>query len=119
MSIFFNLDFKSKKKIVYILNTIFGINSFFSKQICKSLGYDSNTKFCEIKKKDLNKLNSLVTRKYKVLIDTELKKEIYDNIQKMKNIRCYKGVRYTYNLPVNGQRTHTNAKTRRWRQKIK
>lgn len=93
--------------------------SFFSKQICKSLGYDNNIKCSQVKEKDFNKLNSIITRKYKFLIDTELKKEIYDNIQKMKNIRCYKGIRHTYNLPVNGQRTHTNAKTRRWRQKIK
>jgi len=43
----------------------------------------------------------------------DLKKNVYDNIQLLKNIKSYKGVRHTYKLPVNGQRTHTNAKTQR------
>jgi small subunit ribosomal protein S13 len=49
---------------------------------------------------------------YKFITGADLKKRTYDKIQKMKNIKSYKGVRHSYNMPVNGQRTHTNAKTR-------
>ncbi len=114
MSIILNLNLKSKKKLIYLLKSVYGIGLLFSKEICKSLGYDYNIRFSALKKKDINKLNSLVTIKYKYIIDTELKKNIHDNIIKMKEIKTYKGIRHQYNLPVNGQRTHTNAKTRRW-----
>lgn len=112
MSIILNFNLKSKKKLIYLLRTVYGIGLLFSKEICTSLGYDSNIRLSEVKQKDVNKINSIITKKYKYIVDTELKKVTHDNIQKMKNIRCYKGVRHVYNLPVNGQRTHTNAKTR-------
>jgi small subunit ribosomal protein S13 len=113
MSIILSLNLKSKKKLIYLLKDIYGLGLLFSKQICKSLGYDYNIRFHNLKKKDINKLNSIITMKYKYILDSELKKSIYDNIQSIIHIRSYKGVRHTYNLPVNGQRTHTNAKTRK------
>lgn len=113
MSILYNLNTKSNKQMTYVLRTVFGIGLFYSKKICQSLGYDYTVKMNELMEKDLNKFNSLITIKYKLMIDTELKKNIYDNIQTLKMIKSYKGIRHTYNLPVNGQRTHTNAKTRR------
>jgi small subunit ribosomal protein S13 len=112
MSVILSLNLKSKKKLIYLLKDIYGLGLLFSKQICKTLGYDYNVRFNNLKVKDINKLNSIITMKYKYILDSELKKFIYDNIQTMRNIRCYKGVRHTYNLPVNGQRTHTKAKTR-------
>lgn len=112
MSGILKLNTGIKKKLIYLLRNLYGLGLLLSKQICKSLGYDYNILFSELKKKDINKINSIITRKYKFIIDTELKKQIYDNVQNMKNIRCYKGVRHMYNLPVNGQRTHTNSKTR-------
>lgn len=115
MSILLNLDLKKNKKLIYLLNNIYGLGLLFSKNICKSLGYDFNIKINELNNKDLNKLNALITIKYKFVIDAELKKEKYDNIEVLKTIKCYKGIRHFYNLPVNGQRTHTNAKTRGWR----
>lgn len=112
MSVLLNLNFKSTRKLVFLLTKVYGLGYLFSKEICKSLGYDYNVKANELKEKDINKLNSIITIKYKFVVDTELKKEKYDNIQVLKDIRSYKGVRHIYNLPVNGQRTHTNAKTR-------
>ena len=112
MSIILNLNLKSEKKLIYLLKNVYGIGLLFSQQICKSLGYDYNIRLKALKNKDINKLNSIVTIKYKYIIDTELKKNTHDNIKKMKDIKCYKGVRHFYNLPVNGQRTHTNGKTR-------
>ena len=115
MSNLLNLNTTSNKKLIYFLTKIYGIGLLYSKQICASLGYDINIKMNQLTDKDLNKIHALITVKYKFSIDTEKKKNTYDNVQHMKNIKCYKGVRHSYNLPVNGQKTHTNAKTRGWR----
>lgn len=115
MSLLLNLDKNSNKKIIYFLKNIYGIGLLASRKICANLGYDINTKMKDITNDDINKIHALITVKYKFSIDTEKKKNTYDNIQHMKNIKCYKGVRHSYNLPVNGQKTHNNAKTRGWR----
>lgn len=115
MVVLLNLDLKNNKKLIFLLKDIYGIGYLFAKNICKSLGYDFNTRMNQLTEADLNKINSLITIKYKYVIDTELKKQKYDNIQEMKDMKSYRGIRHSYGLPVNGQRTHTNAKTRGWR----
>ena len=114
---FLLLDFQKykTKKLIFFLTGIYGINLSLARRICVSLGYDQNIKINNLKSEDLNRINTLITVKHKLMIDSDLKKQKYDNIQIMKDIKCYKGVRHSYNLPVNGQRTHTNAKTRGWR----
>jgi small subunit ribosomal protein S13 len=115
MSILLTLNTNDNVKLIYSLRNIYGIGLLSAKKICSSLGFDVNTKMTDLKEEDLNKINALINVKYKFSTDSEKKKNTYDNIQHMKNIKCYKGVRHSYNLPVNGQRTHTNAKTRGWR----
>lgn len=107
-----NINVKSKKKLIPFLKKIYGIGSLHALQLCKTLGYDVNITINNLREEDIKKINSLIAIKYKYPIDTELKKRKYDNVQIMKNIKCYKGVRHLYNLPVNGQKTHNNAKTR-------
>jgi len=113
MSLLLQLDLKKNKKLIFLLKKIYGLGLLRSKKICVSLGYTFDTKINELKEKDLNKLTSIITLKYKYIIDTELRKKIYDNIKYMKVIKSYRGIRHTYNRPVNGQRTRTNAKTQR------
>lgn len=115
MSTFIDFNNKTNKKLIYALRDVYGLGLSTSQRVCKSLGYDINTKLMDFRSEDLNKLTAIVSVQYKFIIGAELKKQTYDKIQQMKNIRCYKGVRHSYNLPVNGQRTHTNAKTRGWR----
>jgi small subunit ribosomal protein S13 len=112
MSTFIDFNNKTNKKLIYALRDVYGLGLSTSQRVCKSLGYDINTKLMDFRSEDLNKLTAIVSVQYKFIIGAELKKQTYDKIQQMKNIRCYKGVRHSYNLPVNGQRTHTNAKTR-------
>lgn len=112
MSILLNLNTNSNKKLIYVLCSVYGIGLSSAKKLCLSLGYDQNIKMLELKDNDINKLNALITVKYKFSTDTERKKYIYDRIRQMTNMKSYKGIRHSYNLPVNGQRTHTNAKTR-------
>ena len=112
MSLLLNLNTNSTKKLIYTLCDIYGIGLSSAIKLCSSLGYDKNIKMKELKFKDINKINALITIKYKFSTDTESKKYIYDRIKQMITIKSYKGIRHSYNLPVNGQRTHTNAKTR-------
>lgn len=103
------------KKLIYALKSIYGINLSLAKKVCKVLGYDINIKVSECRDQDLVKISSIINLYLKFLFSDELKKNIYDNIQKMKIIKSYKGIRHSYSLPVNGQRTRTNARTRKWR----
>jgi len=115
MSIFHNLTINPNEPLLYFMKKIYGININLSKKICASLGYDYTLKMSSLKQKDIDKINTLISLKYKFPISSDLKKKKYDDIQTMKDIKCYKGVRHVYNMPVNGQKTHNNAKTRGWR----
>jgi small subunit ribosomal protein S13 len=86
-----------------------------AKLICKSLCFDLTIKAKDLSSEDWTKVSNIIKIKYKFLLDNEVKKNIHDNIQKLKNIKSYKGIRHLYGLPVNGQRTRTNAKTRGWK----
>ena len=117
MSVHININHLNikNKKLIYALRNIYGLNTSRSQRICKTLGYDFNTRTHSFREEDLNKINPIVNIQHKFILADELKKSTYDNIQLMKVIKSYKGVRHSYNLPVNGQRTHTNAKTRKWK----
>jgi len=112
MSILLNLNNNENSKLIYNLKNVYGIGLFSAKKICTSLGYDYDIKMKNLKSQDLKKINALINVKYKFSIDSERKKNTYDKIQHMKNIKSYKGIRHSYNMPVNGQKTHNNAKTR-------
>ena len=101
------------KTLIYALKSIYGINLTRAKNVCKILGYDINMKINECRDQDLAKISSIINLYLKFLFSDELKKNIYDNIQKMRIIRSYRGIRHSYSMPVNGQRTRTNARTRR------
>jgi len=101
------------KKLIYALKTLYGINLTHAKNVCKILGYDINVKINDCRDQDLVKISSIISLYLKFLFSDELRKNIYDNIQKMKIIKSYKGIRHSYSLPVNGQRTRTNARTRK------
>jgi small subunit ribosomal protein S13 len=115
MSIYINLTkpLLKNKKLIYALKTIYGINLTLAKNICKVLGYEISMKISECRDQDLLKISSVINLYLKFLFSDELKKNIYDNIQRMKVIKSYKGIRHSYSLPVNGQRTRTNSRTRR------
>lgn len=114
MALFLRLNLKKNKKLIYVLKNVYGLGLSRSKLLCLNLGYNYDIKVDKLKQKNFNKINSLITLKYKYLIQNELKNKIYSNINFMKKIKTYRGIRHTYKLPVNGQKTRNNAKTRRW-----
>ena len=95
------------------LTKIYGIKYSRAIILCKELGLSPIFNYIDIKIEDKRKLEDLILLKYKYLIESDLKKFNHDNIKTKKHIRNYKGIRHSLSLPVNGQNTKTNAKTRK------
>lgn len=102
-----------KKNIVVALTYIFGIGFSISKYICNKLKIKDKKVFL-LSKEELKKIKFEI-KKYK--IEGELKKEIFINIRRLIDIKSYRGLRHLKFLPVRGQRTRNNSKTRRKRKK--
>jgi len=112
---FFYLDKKKNQKLSFYLQNYYGLGSLSVKLICKTLGYDINIRIAQLSETDWDKLQSIIKTKYRFLLDDEVKKITFDNIQNMKNMKCYRGARHFFGLPANNRRTKSNAKTIGWR----
>ena len=100
-----------KKKIVYSLISLFGINYNTSKQICQKVGINPSVRIDYLKKNKLNKLVQYIDQN--LIIEKHLKKLLILNKQQLVNMKSTRGLRNLKGLPVRGQRTHTNRKTSR------
>lgn len=104
------------KHIVIALQSIFGIGRTRAIQICKAVGVDASVKVSELK-------DDVVTMIQKAVADFEvegdLRRRIAINIKRLRDIKCYRGLRHRMGLPVRGQRTRTNARTRKGKKRSK
>lgn len=100
-----------EKRIEIALTYIFGIGLQRSKQILKEAKVEADTRVKDLSAEAEHKLREIIEKKYKV--EGELKREILLNIKRLKEIGCYRGIRHIKGLPVRGQRTKTNSRTRR------
>ena len=99
------------KKLPYGLRYIYGIGAYIANEICDSLKLDKNKRIKDLTEQEAGLIRKFIDENYKT--ETDLKVEKQSNIQKLISIRCFKGLRHKANLPTRGQRTHTNAKTRK------
>jgi len=104
-----------EKKINYALTLIYGIGWPTSNKILTQLKIDKNKKVKDLNEEELRKITAYIEKNYKV--EGELKEEINENIKRLKEIACYRGIRHIKNLPVRGQRTRSNARTKRGKRK--
>lgn len=109
------VDIPSDKKIWVALTYIHGIGQHTSEKICKSTGVDPETKVKDMSEDTLAKLRREIETKYKV--EGEVRRELQNNIKRLIEIGSYRGLRHRLGLPVRGQRTHTNARTRKGRRR--
>jgi small subunit ribosomal protein S13 len=109
------VDLPRNKRGVISLTYIFGIGSSLSKQILSRAGVDENIKVQDWNDENVREITRLITDEYKV--EGELRSETQMNIKRLMDIGCYRGVRHRRGLPVRGQRTKTNARTRKGRKK--
>jgi small subunit ribosomal protein S13 len=103
------------KHIDIALTYIFGIGKSTAKEICAKLNLDTNTLVNDLPPEILNNLRKLVDADYKV--EGRLRTEISLNIKRLQDIGCYRGLRHRKGLPLRGQRTRTNARTRKGKKK--
>ena len=99
------------KKIVASLAYIYGIGQNLAKKIVSVLKIDTSKRISELTEEEANKLREYIEKNYK--IEDALKREIQSNIKRLKEIGSYRGFRHSRGLPVRGQRTKTNSRTRR------
>jgi len=93
------------------LTYIFGIGRTSSQQILNALEVGFDTRVKDLSEKDLNAIREYIDKNYR--IEGDLRREIGLNIKRLREIGCYRGLRHRRNLPLHGQRTKTNARTRR------
>lgn len=99
----------TQKKISISLRYIYGIGATLSKKICQAAKVDENTRVKDLTTAQQDLLRALVEKQYKT--EGDLRREVGSNIKRLKDIKCYRGVRHMKHLPVRGQRTKTNSRT--------
>ncbi len=105
------INIPENKKIIASLAYIYGIGRPLASKIVKHVKIDSSKKAKELTNEELTRLKDFVEKNYK--IEGDLKRVIQGNIKRLKEISAYKGYRHARGLPVRGQRTRTNSRTRR------
>ena len=105
------VDLPKNKRIEIGLTYIYGIGRSVAKKICADTGVDVNTKTDVLTEDDLQKMRRYIDQNLKV--EGDLRREITLNIKRYVDLGAYRGIRHRKNLPVHGQRTHTNARTRK------
>jgi small subunit ribosomal protein S13 len=105
------VDIPNEKRVVIALTYIFGIGPKSAETICEKAGISPDTRVKSLLVDQGIKLRGIIENEYKV--EGELRTELSFNIKRLIDINCYRGKRHRVNLPVHGQRTRTNARTRK------
>ena len=100
-----------EKKVYVSLSYLFGIGRVLGKKICKDLGIDCERRMKDLSDEEVEKLRIHIDKHF--VVEGDLRGQISQNIKLMISIGCYRGARHRLRLPVHGQRTKTNARTRR------
>ena len=105
------VDIPREKRLEISLTYIFGIGRTTAQKICAEIGLDPNTRVRDLTDEEVNRIRAYVDTNLEV--EGDLRREISQDIKRKIEIGCYQGVRHRKGLPVHGQRTHTNARTRK------
>ena len=105
------IDLPRDKRVVIGLTYIYGIGRSTSAEILRQLDIDESIRVRDLTESDVAKLRETIDRERQV--EGDLRREVNMNIKRLQEINCYRGMRHRLNLPTRGQRTRTNARTRR------
>jgi small subunit ribosomal protein S13 len=105
------VDLPDEKKIVFALPKIFGIGLSSAQKICTATDVDPFKKVNKLTPEEISKIDKFIAAHYKV--EGDLRREIKENIKRLIEIQCYRGIRHQRGLPARGQRTRSNARTRK------
>ena len=105
------VNIPSQKKLGVALTYVYGIGSKFSVDVCKQANVDWNSRVNNLSESEIKSISDVISSSYTV--EGDLRREISANIKRLKDLGTYKGTRHRKNLPARGQRTHTNARTKK------
>ena len=105
------VDIPREKRLVISLTYIYGIGPTLSKKICEAVDIDASTRVRDLTEEEVTKIRGYIDTSFKV--EGDLRREVAGDIKRKIEIGCYQGIRHRRGLPVRGQRTHTNARTRK------
>jgi small subunit ribosomal protein S13 len=105
------VDLPRRKHVAFALPYIYGIGKSNAKVICKKAGIDPAKKVEELTDSEVKSIREAIEAEFKV--EGDLRREVQMNIKRLMDLGCYRGLRHRKGLPVHGQRTHTNARTRK------
>ena len=105
------VNIPTQKKAVIALTYIYGIGNYRAQQIMAEANVNLEKRVNELSDQEVIKIREVIDRGFQV--EGDLRREVSMNIKRLKDLRCYRGMRHSRGLPVRGQRTHTNARTRK------
>ncbi len=105
------VNIPTNKRVVIALQYIHGIGANYAKQICETVNIASERRVNELTDAEVIQIREAIDRDY--MVEGDLRRETAMNIKRLMDLGCYRGLRHRRGLPVRGQRTHTNARTRK------
>ncbi len=105
------VDIPNNKPTVISLRYLYGIGPTLAKELCVKAGIDPRARAGDLREDELARLATLLDKDY--VVEGQLRRQIAQNVTRLKDINCYRGIRHRRGLPVRGQRTRTNARTRK------
>lgn len=105
------VDIPNEKKVAISLTYLYGVGPYVARQVCVRTNIDPDKSARELDEDELSRLATMLERDYTV--EGPLRRQIGQNIHRLREIKCYRGLRHRMSLPVRGQRTRTNARTRK------
>lgn len=105
------VDVPNDKRIEYALRYIYGVGPFFARQILKEAGVEEGKKAKELSEDEVSRIAGVIDRSY--IVEGALRRQVQQNIARLRDIGSYRGLRHRRGLPVRGQRTRCNARTRK------
>jgi len=105
------VDVPNEKRIDVALTRIYGIGPHFAKQILTKAQIEPQVRAGKLSEEEVSRIAGIIEAEY--IVEGQLRRQIQQNIARLRDIRCYRGLRHMRGLPVRGQRTRTNARTRK------
>jgi small subunit ribosomal protein S13 len=105
------VNIPTNKRVLIGLTAIFGIGRTRAKEICEKIGIPEERRVSQLTDDEVLRIREVIDREYQV--EGDLRREVSMNIKRLMDLGCYRGLRHRRGLPVRGQRTHTNARTRK------
>lgn len=110
------VDIPAEKQIAYSLQYIYGIGLATAKKVLEEAKIEETVRASKLDESQIASISKIIDQKFRV--EGDLRREVNDNIKRLKDLGAYRGLRHIRNLPVRGQRSHTNARTRKGKPRV-